>query len=249
MKFIQRKKDITSCALHVMAMVFMLCDHLWATLFPGQEWMSCVGRLAFPLFAFMTVEGYVHTANIKRYLQRLFVFALLSEIPFDLMYGSSIFYPFHQNVLWTFFLAVFFLCVIDKANALKYRWMTWCVWGLVALVGFLLGTIFMVDYYGVGILTVFVFYFFRKRMWWCFLGQLLCLAFLNIHVLGGFYYVITVAGYKIEIVQQGLALLALIPIWLYRGRQGYHSKVFQYFCYAFYPMHMLLLYLVWQSIG
>ena len=49
-------------------------------------------------------------------------------------------------------------------------------------------------------------------------------------------------GMNFMIVQQGLALLALIPIWLYRGRQGLHSKAFQYFCYFFYPVHMLLLF-------
>ena len=49
-------------------------------------------------------------------------------------------------------------------------------------------------------------------------------------------------------MQQGLALLALIPIWLYRGEQGYHSKWFQYFQYAFYPGHLLVLYLLWRMI-
>ena len=48
---------------------------------------------------------------------------------------------------------------------------------------------------------------------------------------------------------QGLALLALVPIWLYRGRQGYHSKPFQYACYAFYPVHMLLLVLVLNFVN
>lgn len=46
-------------------MAFMLCDHLWATLLPAQEWMTCVGRIAFPIFAFMAVEGYFHTHNFK----------------------------------------------------------------------------------------------------------------------------------------------------------------------------------------
>ena len=54
---------------------------------------------------------------------------------------------------------------------------------------------------------------------------------------------------EFELCQQGLALLALIPIWLYRGRQGYHSKPFQYICYAFYPVHMLLLVAVLNFIN
>ena len=60
-------------------------------------------------------------------------------------------------------------------------------------------------------------------------------------LLGGFMYEIPLFGGTFELTRQGLALLALIPIWLYRGRQGYHSRWFRYFCYAFYPAHLLIL--------
>ena len=55
------KMDLSAAALHILAMTFMLMDHLWATLLPAQEWMTCVGRIAFPIFAFMAVEGYFHS--------------------------------------------------------------------------------------------------------------------------------------------------------------------------------------------
>ena len=93
--------DISAAMLHIIAMTFMLMDHLWATLLPAQDWLTCVGRLAFPIFAFMAVEGYFHTHSLKKYILRLLLFAVLSEIPFDLMYGGTWFYPFHQNVIWT----------------------------------------------------------------------------------------------------------------------------------------------------
>ena len=64
----------------------------------------------------------------------------------------------------------------------------------------------------------------------------------------GLLYPVHIFGMEFEICQQGLALLALIPIWLYRGRQGYHSKPFQYACYAFYPVHMLILVLILQYL-
>ena len=239
---------ITSFSLHILAMALMLCDHLWATLFPAQEWMTCIGRMAFPVFAFMIVEGYFYTSNVRRYMGRIFVFAIISEIPFNLIYGSSLIFPFHQNVLWTFLMALLSIRIIEKAKKIKKYWLTIPIIIIIVLMDYLIGTIAMVDYFGAGVLTVLTFYFFRGKKWWCFLGQLVCLIILNIEILGGYYYSIKFVGYEIEIVQQGFALLALIPIWLYKGKQGYHSKGFQYVCYAFYPVHLLLLYWVWQCL-
>ena len=62
----ENKKGISSAGLHILAMAFMLCDHAWATLFPAQEWLTCLGRLAFPIFAFMISEGYARTSSLKR---------------------------------------------------------------------------------------------------------------------------------------------------------------------------------------
>ena len=84
-----KRFDISTFVLHIIAMIFMLCDHLWATLIPGNQWLTCLGRLAFPMFAYMTVEGYFHTSNLKRYVLRLLLLAVISEIPFNLMYSSS----------------------------------------------------------------------------------------------------------------------------------------------------------------
>ena len=236
--------DISTAALHIIAMLFMLMDHLWATLLPAQEWLTCVGRIAFPIFAFMSVEGYFHTHNFKKYLLRMLVFAVISEIPFDLMYGGTWFYPVHQNVIWTFVLGLLGIHIMETVRKKKKTPVFVLTAILVTIAGGLLGTLTMVDYYGIGVLTVFIFYFFRGRKWWCLLGQIAALYWVNVELLGGLMYPVRLFGVEFELCQQGLALLALVPIWLYRGRQGYHSKPFQYFCYAFYPVHMLILVLI-----
>ena len=179
----------------------------------------------------------------------MLIFAVISEVPFDLMYGGTWFYPVHQNVIWTLMMGLAGIHLMETVRKKKSTFVYILVSVIVVILGGLLGTLSMVDYYGIGVLTVFIFYFFRGRKWWCLLGQMLALYWVNVELLGGLMYPIRLFGMEFEICQQGLALLALLPIWLYRGRQGYHSKPFQYFCYAFYPIHMLVIVLVLNFIN
>lgn len=245
------KLNISSSGLHILAMGLMLCDHLWATLFPAEEWLTCMGRAAFPIFAFMLVEGYTHTHDLRRYMLRILCWAVLAEIPFNLMYGGSIFYPFHQNVLWTFFLSLSLIVLIEKCRSRFKPVFAATLSAGLAAAGFVLGYVTMADYYGAGVLTVLTFYFFRGQGWKNRLLQLLCLYILNVELLGGYFYAFRLLGRDVELVQQGFALLALLPIWLYQGRQGIRNKAFQYVCCVFYPAHMLLLFAVreWMLRG
>lgn len=266
-----RRIDISSFVLHILAMLFMLSDHLWATVIPGNRWMTAVGRLAYPIFAFMIVEGFYHTHDLKKYILRLLAFAVVSEIPFNLMYGGAAFYPVHQNVLWTFLLSLAGICLIDRVKkkeivkkeqkcalpeqsastgkkllALfkkKFLWRTILVAVPTVAVTALAGQLAMLDFFGAGVLMVYIFYFFHGKKWWCIIGQLAAMYYVNTQ-LDGLYYEVTLFGHTFEVIEQGFAVLALIPIWLYNGRQGYHSKWFQYFCYAFYPVHALILVLL-----
>ena len=234
------KLETTSFSLHIMAMLFMLCDHLWGTIVPGNDWLTCIGRLAFPLFAFMIVEGYTRTSNLKKYVKRLLLFAIISEIPFNLAMGSRVFYPIHQNILWSFLIAIGLIHWNEKVKE-KQVWKRILVGLASVLIGYVGGIITFVDFYHAGILTVLVFYFFKDKKWWCYLGQLVCLWYINFEMLGGFSYEINLFGETYFFVRQGIAILALIPIWLYKGKQGYHSKTLQYIYYAFYPLHLLIL--------
>ena len=236
----KRLPEITSFSLHIMAMVFMLCDHLWGTIVPGNDWLTCIGRLTFPIYAFMIVEGYFHTKNLKKYVRRLLLFALLSEIPFNLAMGSSLFYPIHQNVLWSFLISIGLIHWNERVKE-KRILIRLLVAAASLCIGCLGGIVTFVDYYHAGILTALAFYFFRGRKWWHCAAQFLCLWYINFEILGGFSYEVTLFGQTRFLERQGLALLALIPIWLYRGKQGYHSKTLQLVYYAFYPLHLLIL--------
>ena len=234
------KLETTSFFLHIIAMIFMLCDHMWGTIVSGNDWLTCIGRLAFPIFAFLTVEGYFHTKNFKKYMQRLLIFALITEIPFNLAIGGNFLYPFHQNVLWTFLIALTAIYFLEKIKNKKI-WLKILLGILIIIFSSVLGLLTMVDYYHYGILTVLIFYFFRGKKWWNYLGQLICLWYINVEMMGGMYYEINLLGKIVEISQQGLALFALIPIWLYKGQQGPYNKTIKYIYYAFYPVHLLIL--------
>jgi hypothetical protein len=232
--------ETTSFSLHIMAMVFMLCDHLWGTVISGNDWLTCIGRLAFPIYAFMIVEGYFHTKDLKKYVKRLLLFAVISEITFNIAMGSRVFYPIHQNVLWTFLIALGLIHWNEKVKE-KKPWKRILVGIATLAIAYIGGIITFVDYYNAGILTVLTFYFFRGKKWWHYLGQAVCMWYINIELLGGFGYEVDLFGTTHFFARQGFALFALLPIWLYRGRQGYRGEMLQYGYYAFYPLHLLVL--------
>jgi hypothetical protein len=193
----------------------------------------------------MIVEGYFRTKNLKKYVLRLLIFALLSEIPLNLAMGSRVFYLVHQNVLWSFLIAIGLICLNERTRKIEKRGKRIVVGILVGigtvLLGYIVGLITFVDFYHGGILMVLAFYFFRGTTWRHKAAQLVLLWWINAEVLGGIGYEFQLFGRSFFLARQSLAVLALIPIWLYRGKQGYHSKWFRWLCYGFYPAHLLIL--------
>lgn len=234
---------INSTGLKVLAMVTMLLDHMWATIIPGNLWLTCVGRIAFPIFAFQITEGFFHTHDRKRYMTRMLLFALVSEIPFNLMVGGSVFYPFHQNVMFTFLIALFVLSKIENLCNQGFHTRSVILILLWVFLGDIFATLAMVDYIGAGVLTVVLFYFTRgKKYSWVW--QLVGMYAINCIMLAGLVFPVTLGNFSFEFPQQGFALFALIPIWLYNGQKGSNSKLWQYSVYLFYPLHMLVLWAV-----
>ena len=229
-----RSHGFYSTALRILAMVLMLIDHLGATLFPDAVWMRIVGRLAFPIFAFQTAEGYRHTRNFRRYCLRLLAFGPITELPFDLMAAGTLFYPFHQNVLFTLLLGLLAIRQLDGFRAGLPTSVLLARFGRLMLV-LAAGVLLLPDYGLLGVLTVASFFLFRENK----PAQFLALA--AIHIFGYESGSIPLLGGAFWFPLQGFAVLALIPIWLYNGKKGPGGKGFQYAAYGFYPLHMLIL--------
>lgn len=237
---------LSGTALKVLAMACMLVDHIWGVFMTGHVWMTCVGRLAFPIFAFLVAEGYAHTSNFRRYLGRMLLFALLSELPYNRMTGGWI-NPLGQNVLFTFCLALLLMRLMDKARR-RGRLAGLAAVAVGSAAGFVLGFVGFVDYLGYGVLMVLVFWLCPARGWGR-LAQLAALWYINWEMMGGLHLELTWGTGRWMLPVQGFALLGLLPIWLYNGRRGLGGKAAQYGCYLVYPAHMLLLVLLRMALG
>lgn len=241
-----RKIGLSSTTLRFIAMFFMLLDHMWATVVTGNNWMTYVGRMAMPIFAFLVAEGYVHTKNLRKYKLRLLLFGLISEIPFNLMVAGGLFFPFHQNVMFTLLLG---LLAIERIDGIRKNLTPKGIIanGLLGLGICVLSVITFVDYNITGVLTVVMFYMLRSIPFapiWQLLGMIL----INIVFRKGMYIPITIGTITFEFITQGFAVFSLLFIWCYNGKKGYSKKWVQYFAYAFYPLHMLVLYVIWTVL-
>lgn len=192
----------------------MIIDHTGDVLLPQYRFLRYIGRLAFPIYAFLIVEGYVHTKSVKKYLIRLGVFALISEIPFDLAFHGSFFYPGGQNVFFTLFLGLLSIVLIDR---FVYNTLLQTV--IVAAIGGL-AQVMHTDYRYIGVCLIAVFYLYRDR--------------LPLKSAGAANALIPFSS-RIEF----MACSSLVPIFLYNGKPGRFK--WKYFFYIAYPAHLLLL--------
>lgn len=243
---------LTAFGLHLLANLFMLCDHLRGTSMIDAEWLGWIGRIAFPLFAFLLTEGFVHTRSRRRYCLRLLGAALLSEIPFDLMMTDVVFNPLCQNVVWSFLLGMGLLSLFARIGALHRPLVRLLLSATVLLCFYLLGFLLFVDYYGYGMLMIALFYFTRidrsaqPRLGICLrmAVQLLVMYWINCEMIQGLMWEVTLFGLPVNVYKQGFALLALPFVWLYGGRQGQHSPVLRRAFYLIYPTHLLLFWIL-----
>lgn len=237
----------------------MLLDHIGYCLPRAgfSPYFRIIGRLAFPIFVFLVVNGYRYTRSKPKYALRLAIFAVISQIPFSLMQKGTLFYP-TGNVFVTLLLSL--LCVWFAAEF----WSRSGWWRLLAFVpavivcGLYYFGYLNSDYGMKGILLALVLYFFDGKYVLTAIGTFVSL------------FAPTLIGYGINFLQmlrgrayafrlpgswtmtEAYALLALIPVFLYHGKKGrtpenkVAAKAMQLAFYAFYPVHMLILALLFR---
>ena len=228
----ERSRGLDGGVLKGIAAALMLTDHVGAILLPEVLALRCVGRLAFPIFAFFIAEGYAHTRDFGRYFRRLAILAVVSEIPFNLENGA-VFDPTRQNVLFTFCLALLTLRGLEALGR-ERGFGRWAGCGLVLAAGFAAGELLRTDYGGWGVVTVALLYLCRDgkyaKLW-------LLLAMAAVNGLGMGSLTMPVFGGEMPI--QIFAVAALPVIWLYNGQAG--PKGLRRAFYVFYPAHLLVL--------
>lgn len=228
----ERSRGLDGGTLKGIAAALMLTDHVGAILLPEVLALRCVGRLAFPIFAFFIAEGYAHTRDFWRYFRRLAILAVVSEIPFNLENGA-VFDLTRQNVLFTFCLAMLTLRGLEALGR-ERGFGRWAGCGLVLAAGFAAGELLRTDYGGWGVVTVALLQLCRDgkyaKLW-------LLLAMAAVNGLGMGSLTMPVFGGEMPI--QIFAVAALPVIWLYNGQAG--PKGLRRAFYVFYPAHLLVL--------
>lgn len=213
--------------LKISAMMAMLCDHIAFVLVPANRFpevyytLRIIGRIAFPLFCFMLVEGFIHTRNRRDYIIRLAVFALISEIPFDLSSCGIAFDWDSQNVMWTLLIGFIVLCGLEmfEENYLAKL--------AVLLAGGAAAYFMRTDYSMFGVFLIAILYI-------CRFNNKTRMVLLGIMVL---------TQGRIE----AFAALSIPFIMKYDpDKNDIHLP--KYFFYVFYPAHLFILYLIHQFI-
>lgn len=232
----EKYRFLSSSGLKVIAVLTMLIDHV-ASVFLRENpiiilqiadhtltlytLMRFIGRIAFPIFAFLLAEGCHYTSDRKKYGIRLFVFALISEIPWNLEHSGNLLYS-SQNVFFTLLLGFLGLCVIEELKTAKDKKK-----GIFALLVLLLISIVLRADYGCS-----------------GFGFILLMGLLRDYPV---FRAVTGSCFLSSRWQAGLAF---IPIAFYNGKRGFiKGKVLKILFYVVYPLHMLILYLIKKNMG
>lgn len=223
--------------LKIIAIISMTCDHISYLIFGNFSFLNYIGRVAFPIFAYQLTEGYIHTSNLKKYFLRLFVFSLISQIPFMLfssIYTDSI----HLNIFFTLLLGLSSITFYEKLHSIhcnsQFLHNFYCLFGFIGVFMFAtLSHALKCDYGYFGVLIIFFFFFFRNNK------ILMNISFIILVLI---YYgknILFSLSSNIYLIISACTIFSLIFINLYNYKKG---KDIKYFLYLFYPLHLLIIY-------
>ena len=236
------KRGISGSTIKIIAIVSMLIDHIGAVvvyryinytyrqgniasdaIYDLYNLLRSIGRWGFPIFCFLLVEGFLHTRSVAKYALRLGLFALISEIPFNLAFSGQIFYPGYQNVFFTLFIGLLVMICFRAVERTNLHTAVKALLFLAALIaGYFIAVFLCTDYNGIGVCCILIIYFFRNNK--------------SLQLLAG----------SLAFMWEVPAPMAFIPIAFYNGKRGLKMK---YFFYAFYPVHLLLLHFTTCFLG
>jgi len=217
-----------SFQLKLIAACVMLIDHTAHMFFPTDIYLRCIGRLAFPIFAFMVAIGYSKTRNVKKYIIRMFIFALIAQIPYVYMLGDFKNIPF--NVIFTLLFGLISIYIIDKGKPLFAI--------TIPLVLALLAEFGGFDHSAFGVFMVIALYYTKdSKILRDITASVLILLFAATYLftmgLNSFVWIIIL-----------FYLFAIPVINLFNGKKGISNTFSRWFFYIFYPGHILILVLI-----
>lgn len=258
---------MTSTTLKLIAVITMLIDHVGLAIFPQYVGMRIIGRLAFPLYCFLLTEGAVYTKNWLKYAGRLLLFALLAEVPFDLVLARTPVYFGYQNVFWTLaaglvIVRLWYLygCIRGKMYAMEKLTLSKGEVNLLVYLEknpksykvceILLPAICILlvlccrygrtDYGGFGAILIWLLFIAKDLD----ITQKKRMQLPPVSRWSHLPFWLFSAGVIVVmcLMYGGLekwGILAAIPVLLYNGKRGWCPKVLQYGFYLFYPLHLL----------
>ena len=231
------EKCLSNFDLKLVAIITMTIDHIGVVFgTPFYNFLRAVGRLSFPIFAFLLTEGYVHTKSFSKYFFRLLVLAVVSEVIYDYVFYGSFIYLEANNIFFTLALGLLTLWLLDKSRTLVKKYFKEKIdltiilpitYLLIIVVMGLIAEFLNFSYGMLGILVISFFYLFKKN----FPLTVLSVS-LSTLILGD--------------TMQYFSLLSLILIYFYNKKLGKKCKVF---FYLYYPLHILVLGVIRMLIG
>lgn len=233
---IKEKNGMSQEVLKLIACVTMLIDHFGHAIVPylpvpymANLYYLCriIGRVAFPIYCFLLVEGMKKTRNPKKYILRLGIGILLAELPFDLLIKGGISWEY-QSVMVTLTLGAVMLWCMHKTEK---KWLKL----LMILPCAILAELAKCDYGAGGIVMIAVFALFDRPVL-----QTVALFLVNWQLLPSAGIIL----FGVVVVIQLFATLAMIPIAFYNGKKLTHNRVVQWGFYLFYPVHLLILWVI-----